>query len=669
MDDYAGLYGYNNHLRWKQIRDYVALDPTRILFDYADILCWSNAGVPTTQTSGSYTYPAIVPANYTPITEGHISNVGSIRLAKAMWWMLARMAGWDGGAAAPVSTWLGVTGDWNNSSNWNGGIPSLTSNVIISSSLHPPVISGMTSAVGNNLTNAGASLTVNSSNSLSIGGNLSNAGTLTVLSESTDNSGSLIVRGTSTGAVTYNRFLRAEDNFGDRHFFSSPVGGQSFSLFTAANSSKISVLDSKYQIWLWNEELLSGNWQLVTSSENLVSGKGYNVDQRTGSNGMLSFKGQLVNSASITTTSPYKEGYTDRSTPEAYGVDNPTADIWAPNRSMANYGGGGWNLLGNPFTSAMDAAAFITTNSLKFDPHYKALYIYDGVNNEYRYVAASAPGFLEDGSLGSYVQAGQGFFVIALYNNIVFNFNSGMQVHSMAVPVLKSGGTEEPWPGLQLKVKYGSREGMTTIVYNNQMTTGLDPGYDVGLMSTGPDVEIYSRMVSEDNEVNFTRQALPVIGGAGFIIPIGIDSKKGGVVTFSANTLPLENYSFWLEDRTKGLFTDLTSNTYQTSLPANTSGSGRFFIYASMKSPEESEPLPQDTPVNVWTLNGRLIINGYVSDLAFCEVFNLLGQKVMMANLFGGELNTINVASVAKGIYLVRVVDGMRIMTRKLVLN
>ncbi len=27
---------------------------------------------------------------------GHIGEEGSIRLAKAMWWMLARLAGWDG---------------------------------------------------------------------------------------------------------------------------------------------------------------------------------------------------------------------------------------------------------------------------------------------------------------------------------------------------------------------------------------------------------------------------------------------------------------------------------------------------------------------------------------------------------------------------------------------
>ena len=28
---------------------------------------------------------------------GHIGTNGALRLAKALWWMLARLAGWDGG--------------------------------------------------------------------------------------------------------------------------------------------------------------------------------------------------------------------------------------------------------------------------------------------------------------------------------------------------------------------------------------------------------------------------------------------------------------------------------------------------------------------------------------------------------------------------------------------
>ena len=76
--------------------------------------------------------------------------------------------------------------------------------------------------------------------------------------------------------------------------------------------------------------------------------------------------------------------------------------------------------------------------------------------------------------------------------------------------MLKSAEVEEPWPGLELKVKYGNKESLTTIVYNNEMTAGLDPGYDVGQFSAGPDVEIYTTLVIKDNSVNFARQALPM---------------------------------------------------------------------------------------------------------------------------------------------------------------
>ena len=210
-------------------------------------------------------------------------------------------------------------------------------------------------------------------------GNLSNSGILTILSAATDNSGSLIVKGSSSGSVIYNRFLRPEDNAGDLHYFSSPVGDQSVSGFTTVNSTKINFLDSKYQIWQWNEESLSDNWQIVSSSGNFASGKGYNVDQRTGSDGLLIFSGLVVNSATFTATSPYLNGYTARTTLYDYGYNNPNP-IWSGTRNWTNYGGGGWNLMGNPFTSAMDAATFITVNAGKFDPYYQALYVYDGVS-------------------------------------------------------------------------------------------------------------------------------------------------------------------------------------------------------------------------------------------------------------------------------------------------
>lgn len=98
VDDYmaTGENGYNNYLRWEHIRDYVDEDASRILFDYADILSYNNDGMLSTETWNSHTFPVIHPDNEEGTYTGHIGSAGAIRLAKAMWWMLARIAGWDG---------------------------------------------------------------------------------------------------------------------------------------------------------------------------------------------------------------------------------------------------------------------------------------------------------------------------------------------------------------------------------------------------------------------------------------------------------------------------------------------------------------------------------------------------------------------------------------------
>lgn len=98
-------------LKHDYIRSFVALDETRILFDYADILCWNNQGIKYTLTwndGGTLrSHAHINPDNKMDYDgswriiagEGqatHVGEVGALRLAKAMWWMLARMEGWDG---------------------------------------------------------------------------------------------------------------------------------------------------------------------------------------------------------------------------------------------------------------------------------------------------------------------------------------------------------------------------------------------------------------------------------------------------------------------------------------------------------------------------------------------------------------------------------------------
>lgn len=100
VDTYNGeVRGFQREIKHEYIRNHVKQGNGRILFDYADILCYNDAGEYKTwdwNDGGTLrTHAGIHPDNDAEET-GHIGFTGSERLAKAMWWMLARIAGWDG---------------------------------------------------------------------------------------------------------------------------------------------------------------------------------------------------------------------------------------------------------------------------------------------------------------------------------------------------------------------------------------------------------------------------------------------------------------------------------------------------------------------------------------------------------------------------------------------
>lgn len=125
--------GFQREIKHDYIRTYVKANSTRILFDYADILCWNNNGAEynANWNDGGTLRPHanIHPDNMKDYDESwnmiahtedgdHIGEVGALRLAKAMWWMLARIAGWNGVATDveelslnQPKLWTDVSGD------------------------------------------------------------------------------------------------------------------------------------------------------------------------------------------------------------------------------------------------------------------------------------------------------------------------------------------------------------------------------------------------------------------------------------------------------------------------------------------------------------------------------------------------------------------------------
>ena len=102
----------------------------------------------------------------------------------------------------PSGTWTGATGtDWNTSSNWCGGVPTSSTDVIITSTpVNQPVI-GAAGGLSRNITiGSGATLTITGVNTLTVSGNWTRTGTFVA------NSSNVIFNGTGAANIGTSNF-------------------------------------------------------------------------------------------------------------------------------------------------------------------------------------------------------------------------------------------------------------------------------------------------------------------------------------------------------------------------------------------------------------------------------------------------------------------------------
>jgi hypothetical protein len=496
-----------------------------------------------------------------------------------------------------------------------------------------------------NLSLSGYMKTIPAGQSVTVEEDLTTNDLLTI-SSTPVSSGSLLVTGSSTGNIIYNRTIPDDGATQLWHYMSSPVS------LGSITSSKV----------FYPYDEVAGDWGSPTAT--IESGRGYTII----GGGLVSYTGTLVTSDfGITATSPYSTAFD--------GLEYSSR----PLEGDRGYGAGGWNLLGNPYPSAMSVEAFIDANYdsdwnfSSFDPNYVALFLYNG--STYQYVTKDDTGWdteMPNGTLlnSAYIQAGQGFFVLAMNDGALFNFSRSMQAHGTGSVLLKSKKQGDRWPGLSLKVSNGEVDRSTVVVFNQDMTTGLDPMYDVGMMSSGKEIELYTTLV-KDNGVNFARQALSPNGIVKEVIPVGLDYSKGGKVTFSADIEALRSYRYWLEDRVTGSMTDLGSGSYSVTLPSGTYGTGRFYLYVTAGRAVRPRPGVQDNllDVRIWATGERqVVIQGMVSEGSHCEVFGTQGHKLLEVKLQGGDYNMVSMPGSRKGVYLVKVIDQTRTFTQRVVI-
>ncbi len=527
--------------------------------------------------------------------------------------------------------WTGLANtDWNNPSNWSSlTVPGSNNEVNIPAlTLNDPVVLQIPAAECLKLSiESGATLTINPGLSLSVYNELINNSSngLIIKSDGNNGTGSVIAGSvTGSGTAEIDRYM-TENQW---HYIGSPVE-QPISTFLSNNPDiptknvdSRGMMDYNTEFDNWNDFFTNSN------GNDLGIGSGYSI--RTTSNTYISFNGSVT-----------------------VGTINVTLDAT----------GNGWNLVGNPYTSAIKlnyysgTNNFLSTNENVLDPSYVSLYYWDGT--QYQIINnAQGPEF---------ATVGQGFFVKSDIGGGDVTFLPEMQIHQPTVS-LKSGVII---PGIKLQASALSKNASTDIKFFSKGTTGLDKGYDAGTFKADPTFSIFTKLI-DDNNVNFGLQCLPLISKEKMIIPVGIDFPDGGEVTFTAQLLSIpEKTNIVLEDRLLNIttsFVDAESH-YTTTIEANSMSTGRFYLHVSGNSQVTGIDKSDMNKINAWMEREEIVISGISENNAVAKLFDIRGSSVLVRNLDKTVTNRINVNGISSGIYMLQVIQNGKRTGIKLQIN
>ena len=136
----SGDSGYNRWLRNEQIRQYCT-DNNKVLFDFADLDCWSDG----TQNTYEHTVEEVIydiPLEHEDFIgneAGHTTYTSCEQKGRAFWWLVAMLAGWNAPTSSTPSTTTD-TGTTTPTTNTGTGTPELPDMLLISTAIGAIVI-------------------------------------------------------------------------------------------------------------------------------------------------------------------------------------------------------------------------------------------------------------------------------------------------------------------------------------------------------------------------------------------------------------------------------------------------------------------------------------------------------------------------------------------------
>lgn len=577
----------------------------------------------------------------------------------------------------PVTTWNGDAG-------WSNGTPNKTRDAIIAADFQ--VMPTEVLAVKNLTINANAKLTVNSGAVLSVQNDvtvLSNTDTVTP-QLIIENNGSFVQvnnNGTYTGLPTSFLAKRATQLVYryDFTYWSSPVEN-----FTLKNVSPTTLFD---KFLSWNS--LTQNWTVHKSNastpEVMSAGKGYTV------RAPQSFSVEGAGTAQIHTA-------------QFIGKPNNGTKLVPVSNAAADR----WNLIGNPYPSAVSVSDFLEVNKDVLDgtlyfwthktpaasnssnPNY--YYTYSSTD----YVAVNLAGNVsnskvQDGPSGNSlgliagndfqnIASGQSFFIKGKAANVTGNqatFTNEMRVQTSGKnDQFFRPGTSTPVDNWETTGKHRIWLNMTTaqndfnqalVGYIENATNDLDWGYDGEVFSSGA-VTLYSL----SNEKNLTIQARALPFSNQDEVPLGYKTTRTGTMTISIDHVDglFEGQAIYLQDNVLNIVHDLKESDYSfTTVPGTFEN--RFVLrYVPQETLGTETPTLDANSIVVFNTNNQISVKSTNETIAQVVIYDLQGRILFTKeNVNAQEFATQSLSASSQVVVVKVITENKAELVKKVILK
>ena len=418
---------------------------------------------------------------------------------------------------------------------------------------------------------SGGVLTINSGIYLSLAGDIVNNGTINIEQES-----SLIQTGSGTdnnsGSGTYNVKRTGNNSPYIFNIWSSPIQSASLtSVFSSANPCDIFVFDKDLQAWKYDfaagfSTTCNGN-SVTFSASDVISG-GDGIMDVTGGyfvpgdpSALKTYNGTINNGLlykAISTTT----------------LGNPGGTDWADDD---------WNLLGNPYPSAMDATAFWNENAVDNSRITDAIYFWDeadttgGYNQNSDYASWNLSGGVNSGNSAKEpsgnIASGQGFWVVAnTSTDVVFNNSMRTYNNSQFFKTQQQINQHNAWVSFTSPSQYQNN---ILVGYNQNTTDAEDLGYDAHKLVGNAHVRFASYIGTDEYVI---QSVAPLSIGDSKIIPLVVFTDEYGTHQFEEykrENLPA-NFKIFIRDKFLGLDHNLADGPYNVDLNPNVEYKSRF---------------------------------------------------------------------------------------------